>query len=102
MANKPHEHKLIHNGPEHATATIVLAHGAGAGMDTEFIQGERDALGTKDEVGGYELSKKVKIHWLPDGDHSFKPRKASGTTVEENWQDGIKAVADFSRLLADR
>ena len=53
-------------------------------------------------MSGYELSEKIQVRWLPDGDHSFKPRKASGRTAEENWQEGIEAVADFSRLLADR
>ena len=69
---------------------------------TLIVQGERDALGNKYEVSGYELSENIQIHWLPDGDHSFKPRKASGRTLEENWQEGIGAVADFVRPLAAR
>ena len=64
---------------------------------TLIIQGERDALGNKDEVAGYELSKKIKIHWLPDGDHSFKPRKASGRTLEENWTDGFPSQPASTR-----
>ena len=67
-----------------------------------IVQGERDALGTKDEVSEYELSKKVQVHWLPDGDHSFNPRKASGRTVEKNWQEGIEVATDFIHVLADR
>ena len=63
---------------------------------------ERDALGNRDEVEGYTLSEKIEVRWLPDGDHSFKPRKASGRTTEENWQDGIEAVASFSRRFAGR
>jgi uncharacterized protein len=45
---------------------------------TLIIQGERDPFGNRHEVAGYKLSKHVRLHWLPDGDHSFKPRKASG------------------------
>jgi hypothetical protein len=68
------------------------------------LEAERstDTLGNKDEVGGYELSGKVQIHWLPDGDHSFKPRKASGRTLEENWRGGVEAVTDFVRMLSHR
>jgi uncharacterized protein len=63
---------------------------------TLIVQGERDAFGTKGEVAGYELSKSVKVHWLPDGDHSFVPRKSSGRTEEENWREGVEAVSAFA------
>ena len=66
---------------------------------TLIVQGERDTLGNKDEVSGYRLSSKIKIRWLPDGDHSFKPRKVSGRTTEENWQDGIEVVDAFVKSL---
>jgi predicted alpha/beta-hydrolase family hydrolase len=62
---------------------------------TLIVQGERDPFGTCDEVSKYKLSKRVRVHWLTDGDHSFKPRKASGRTLEENWEEGIDAVASF-------
>jgi uncharacterized protein len=62
---------------------------------TLIVQGERDAFGRKDEVAGYELAKSVQVHWLPDGDHSFVPRKASGRTEEENWREGVEAVREF-------
>jgi uncharacterized protein len=62
---------------------------------TLIVQGERDPFGTRQEVAGYKLSKHVKVHWLPDGDHSFKPRKSSGRTLEQNWAEGVDAVADF-------
>jgi predicted alpha/beta-hydrolase family hydrolase len=66
---------------------------------TLILQGERDTLGNLDEVRGYELSSAIEIRWLPDGDHGFKPRKTSGRTVEENWQDGVEAVAAFVQSL---
>jgi len=69
---------------------------------TLIVQGERDALGNKDEVSGYKLSENIQIHWLADGDHSFKPRKVSGRTIAENWREGIETAADFIRVLADR
>lgn len=45
-----------------------------------IVQGERDTFGKQPEVEGYALSDKVKVHFMPDGDHSLKPRKASGFT----------------------
>jgi predicted alpha/beta-hydrolase family hydrolase len=62
---------------------------------TLIVQGERDSFGDRKEVSGYKLSKQIKIHWLTDGDHSFKPRKSSGKTPEENLEEGIDAVATF-------
>lgn len=47
---------------------------------TLVLQGTRDALGNQQEVATYGLSRRIHIHWLPDGDHSFRPRKSSGRT----------------------
>lgn len=62
---------------------------------TLIVQGARDSLGKPEEVAGYALSKSIRVHWLEAGDHDFKPTKASGRTLEQNWQEGIAAVADF-------
>ena len=62
---------------------------------TLIVQGERDPFGSREEVEAYRLSKQLRMHWLPDGDHSFKPRKASGRTEEENWREGVEAMAAF-------
>ena len=64
-----------------------------------FIQGERDALGNREEVVGYELSEQLRMAWLVDGDHSFKPRKSSGHTVEENLQTAIGEIKAFIEQL---
>lgn len=68
---------------------------------TLIVQGERDPFGTKSEVANYKLSKAIQLHWLADGDHSFKPRKSSGRTEHENWDEGIEAVAAFMKNLHD-
>ena len=62
---------------------------------TLIVQGTRDSLGKPEEVAGYALSRSIRVHWLEGGDHSFKPTKASGRTLEQNWQEGIAAVTDF-------
>jgi uncharacterized protein len=60
-----------------------------------IIQGERDPFGTREEVARYKLSKRIRIEWLPDGDHSFKPRKSSGATERENLARAVELAADF-------
>ena len=59
------------------------------------LQGERDAMGNKQAIAGYELPDIVKVEYLPDGDHSLKPRKASGHTLEENLSKAAEEAATF-------
>lgn len=66
---------------------------------TLICQGERDPFGTTAEVPNYPLSKTIECHWLPDGDHGFKPRKKSGYTEEENIQSATDAMIGFMRCL---
>jgi hypothetical protein len=66
---------------------------------TLICQGERDPFGTKDEVPGFTLSKRIKLHWAPDGDHGLKPRKKSGFTEEQNIADAVSAIAAFMSKL---
>jgi predicted alpha/beta-hydrolase family hydrolase len=74
-------------------------HLAGLATPTLILQGSRDALGNRDEVAGYNLSPAIRLVWLEDGDHGFKPRKASGRSERQNWNEGIAAIADFMRDL---
>lgn len=66
---------------------------------TLIVQGERDTFGKADEVQGYSLADTVRMEWLPDGDHSFKPRKSSGITYEQNMQAAVSVVAEFVKAL---
>ena len=67
---------------------------------TLICQGERDSFGNRQEVAGYRLSPRIHIHWLSDGDHSFKPRKASGLSLAENLATAASAVQEFVHGLA--
>jgi len=60
---------------------------------TLIWQGERDSFGTKEEVKGYNLPNSVEMCWLTDGDHSFKPRKKSGTNIEQNIAKACERIA---------
>jgi predicted alpha/beta-hydrolase family hydrolase len=66
---------------------------------TLIVQGTRDPLGTAEEVASYALSPSIEVAWMEDGDHSFKPRKKSGRTHEQNLDAASEAVVDFIRRL---
>jgi len=70
-------------------------HLAALATPTLILQGRRDPMGTTAEVAGYSLSPAINIHWLEDGDHSFKPRKKSGRTEQQNLTEAIAATAEF-------
>jgi predicted alpha/beta-hydrolase family hydrolase len=59
-----------------------------------IVQGERDPFGDPGEVSGYQLSRAIRVEWLIDGDHSFKPRKSSGVTESENVTRAIDLAAE--------
>ncbi len=60
-----------------------------------FLQGERDSLGNREEATGYPLSPAIRFHWLEDGDHGLKPRKKSGRTEAQNWDEALDEFAGF-------
>lgn len=72
-----------------------IAHLAQVSKPLCVVQGERDTFGTKDDISQYSLDPSINITFLPDGDHSLKPRKASGYTLEENLQRGATIAAAF-------
>lgn len=60
-----------------------------------IVQGERDAFGNRDEVASYALAPGISVEWLADGDHSFRPRRASGHTLEGHLATAASAAAAF-------
>src|SRR5262245_17345066 len=66
---------------------------------TLILQGERDPFGDRGEVATYTLSPQIAVHWLADGDHSFKPRKASGRTEQRNRDEAVEKIASFVATL---
>lgn len=81
--------------PNGGPTRLRTAHLASLRTPALFVQGERDPFGSRAEVEGYALSSSIRIEWLPDGDHSFKPRKASGQTLEAHMRTAAAAVAAF-------
>jgi predicted alpha/beta-hydrolase family hydrolase len=62
---------------------------------TLILQGTRDPFGGREEVQAYGLSPAITVHWLEDGNHDLAPRKASGRTTEQNWQEAIATLVAF-------
>lgn len=80
---------------------LRTAHLAGLKTPALICQGTRDIFGSREEVAGYTLSKKIEILWLEDGDHDLKPRKAiSGFTAADHLKTVAEKVRDWSAGLA--
>ena len=71
------------------------AHLADLRTPTLIIQGTRDTLGSREDVEDYTLSPQIRLVWLEDGDHSFKPRASSGHTEKQHLAAAVAAVAAF-------
>jgi len=69
------------------------------GTPTLIVQGERDPFGREAEVRDYPLSGAIRVLTLKDGDHSLKPRKASGLTQDEHLDTAADAIAAFVKAL---
>jgi hypothetical protein len=72
-----------------------IEHLAGLKTPTLILQGTRDPFGTPVEVAGYHLSESIEVDWVEDGDHSFKPRKRSGYTLDQNIESASARIARF-------
>jgi predicted alpha/beta-hydrolase family hydrolase len=64
-----------------------------------ILQGERDVMGFREEVAGYRLSTAIGVEWLPDGNHSFKPRQSCNVSLEDNLRTAVRAVVAFVEEL---
>jgi len=62
---------------------------------TLILQAKRDPFGRREEVAGYKLPSAIRIRWIEDSDHSFKPRKKSGRTEEQSWETAIDEIVTF-------
>jgi uncharacterized protein len=64
-----------------------------------LVQGERDPFGSRTEIESLvpaaQPSAQVTVVWMPDGDHDFGPRGASGFTRKSNLAAAANAVAAF-------
>lgn len=65
-----------------------------------IVQGTRDEFGVPGEVSGYDLSDKITVHWVEDGDHDLKPRKSvTGFGQAEALRQVAATVKDWAATL---
>ncbi|MBQ4834534.1 alpha/beta hydrolase [Pseudoalteromonas sp. MMG010] len=65
------------------------------------LQGERDTFGTREELATMDMPKEPQYCWLPDGDHSLKPRKKSGFTEQQNRVTAAHAAQAFIKQIIE-
>jgi predicted alpha/beta-hydrolase family hydrolase len=64
-------------------------------MPALIVQGTRDTFGGPTEVRSLSFPPNITIHWIGDGDHSFKPTKASVRTQDETLDEAANAGAAY-------
>jgi predicted alpha/beta-hydrolase family hydrolase len=69
-------------------------------LPTLICQGTRDPMGDREAISGLTLPRNIRVAWAEDGNHDLSPRKASGRTQAQNWQDALDAVTAFLARLA--
>lgn len=68
-----------------------------------ICQGTRDPFGTREEVAAYQLSDKIELLWLEDGDHDLRPRKrVSGYSAADHLQTVARAARDWAGRVISR
>jgi predicted alpha/beta-hydrolase family hydrolase len=74
---------------------LRTAHLAALRTPTLLVQGTRDPFGRPEEVEAYALAPSIRVLWIEQGDHSFKPPARSGRTEAGNLEEAVEAVARF-------
>ncbi|WP_437230848.1 alpha/beta fold hydrolase [Planctomicrobium sp. SH661] len=62
---------------------------------TLIVQGEIDPFGSREEVESFQLSDKVQVHWVPEGDHSYNVKRGSDRSLEQNLKNATRSVEQF-------
>jgi len=60
-----------------------------------ILQGDRDALGNKEEIKTYNISSRCQVNFFQDGDHDLKPRVKSGFTHQHHLKSALKDIEKF-------
>lgn len=74
---------------------LRTAHLAALATPALFVQGERDAFGSREEVATYALAPSIRLLWLPTADHALRPLARSGYTAAQHLETAVAAVVEF-------
>ncbi|WP_034658094.1 alpha/beta family hydrolase [Chelativorans sp. J32] len=87
--------------PPGKPAQLRTAHLVDLKTPSLICQGTRDEFGTREEVAAYDLSDRIEMLWLEDGDHDLKPRKSvSGYSSADHLRTVARAVAAWADRIA--
>jgi len=87
--------------PPGKPAQLRIAHLVDLKTPSLICQGTRDEFGTREEVTAYDLSDRIEMLWLEDGDHDLKPRKSvSGYSSADHLRTVARAVAAWADRIA--
>lgn len=81
--------------PPRRPESLRLAHWPLLACPTLVVQGSRDPFGTREELAGHALPEVARVHWLEDGDHDWKPRRASGRDQGQLIAEAAGVIAAF-------
>lgn len=76
---------------------LRVEHLANCGIPLLIVQGERDPLGSREEVGTYGLTSGTHLHWLAAANHDLKPLRSSGISHAQHMKAAADAAVDFMR-----
>ena len=65
------------------------------------LQGERDPFGKRNEVRSYNLPDNIKLHYIIDGEHSFKPLKSSPVDWQQNMVSAVDSAVSFMKNVME-
>jgi len=74
--------------------SLRLSHWPLIACPTLVVQGSRDLFGSREEIAGYDLGG-ARVHLLEDGDHDWRPRRASGRTQASLIDEAAEVIAAF-------
>jgi predicted alpha/beta-hydrolase family hydrolase len=69
-------------------------------IPTLILQGERDKFGNPQQISQWPLREGIKVVPIVDGDHSFVPRKSSGSTLSANLDSAVAEINHFISKLS--
>lgn len=81
--------------PQKKPENLRLAPLQGTVLPILILQGDRDALGNKEEIENYALSTLCEVVYFTDGDHDLKPRVKSGYTQDQHLKTAVEQLARF-------
>jgi len=90
-----HDHAAARQAPDLTPRGLRTAHLETLRTPALIVQGTRDTFGSRDEIAGYRLSPAIRVVWIEEGDHSFKPPARSGRTEAQNLEEAISAAREF-------